>query len=74
MNDRSKMLMSYFIAQLIPSRYNLQGFILVLTSVNVDDLLRGNFTKYGVSSGDLDLYQTLNRNEIKKILYYFRDK
>jgi NAD+ synthase (glutamine-hydrolysing) len=47
------MVLSYVFAQLLPWVRGRSGGLLVLGSANVDEALRGYFTKYDCSSSDL---------------------
>ena len=47
--------MSYLVGQLIPWTLNKQGILIVISATNLEDNLVGNLTKYGLSSGDLNL-------------------
>ncbi|KAL9649390.1 hypothetical protein ABK040_014301 [Willaertia magna] len=69
---RSRMVLSYFYAQLInwvremtPSKN-----LLVLSSANLDESLRGYLTKYDCSSADLNPIGSISKTDIKKFLFY----
>jgi NAD synthase len=47
------MLLSYLFAQLLPWVRGRKGALLVLGAANVDEALRGYFTKYDCSSSDI---------------------
>jgi NAD+ synthase (glutamine-hydrolysing) len=47
------MLLSYLFAQLLPWVRGRMGALLVLGAANVDEALRGYFTKYDCSSSDI---------------------
>jgi NAD+ synthase (glutamine-hydrolysing) len=47
------MVLSYLFAQLLPWVRGRSGGLLVLGSSNVDEALRGYFTKYDCSSSDI---------------------
>ena len=51
---RLRMVISYFFAQLTLWTVDRPGSLLVLGSANVDESLRGYFTKYDCSSADLN--------------------
>ena len=56
------MVLGYFMAQLLPwSRGEGGGGLLVLGSANVDEGLRGYYTKYDCSAADLNPIGTLPR-------------
>ena len=49
------MVVAYMMSQIIPEfQENGEGFIMVLGSANLDEQLRGYFTKYDCSSADLN--------------------
>lgn len=53
------------LAQLSPSHsLNSNGFLLVLGSSNIDEGLRGYFTKYDCSSADLNPIGGINKNDL----------
>jgi len=51
---RLRMVLAFFLAQLMPWVRGRQGFLLVLGTANVDEGLRGYLTKYDCSSADLN--------------------
>lgn len=51
---RLRMVVAYLLAQLRPWTRARSGFLLVLGTGNVDELLRGYLTKYDCSSADLN--------------------
>jgi hypothetical protein len=51
---RLRMVLAFFLAQLMPWVRSKQGFLLVLGTANVDEGLRGYLTKYDCSSADLN--------------------
>jgi len=51
---RSRMVMAYFMAQLLPWAGDSAGSLLVLGSGNVDEALRGYYTKYDCSAADIN--------------------
>ena len=62
-------------AQLIPSLWsNKSGFLLVLGSSNLDEGLRGYFTKYDCSSADINPIGSINKTDIKKFLKWNSEK
>ena len=50
---RLRMVLAYLFAQLLPWVRGRSGGLLVLGSSNVDEALRGYFTKYDCSSSDI---------------------
>ena len=68
---RSRMVYAYQIAQLLPwvrSGGKRSGFLLVLGSANVDEALRGYFTKYDCSSADLNPIGGVSKTDLKLFL------
>ena len=51
---RTRMVLSYFLASLELEIRNISGFLLVLGSVNLDETLRGYYTKYDCSASDVN--------------------
>lgn len=48
------MILAYLMGGLIPWHIRKNGFLLVLGSANLDEGLRGYFTKYDCSSADIN--------------------
>lgn len=67
---RSRMVMAYFFAQLIPwpAGQKETGSLLVLGTANVDESLRGYFTKYDCSSADLNPIGSISKVDLGKFL------
>ena len=68
---RSRMVLSYMCAQLLPWRQSKKqwpGALLVLGSANLDEALRGYFTKYDCSCADLNPIGALSKVNLKKFL------
>lgn len=70
---RSRMVMAYFMAQLMPwatdpSETPSGGGLLVLGSANVDEALRGYYTKYDCSSADINPIGGINKRDLKSFL------
>jgi NAD+ synthase (glutamine-hydrolysing) len=55
---RLRMVLAYMFAQLLPWVRGKSGALLVLGSANVDESLRGYFTKYDCSSGPCPAWRT----------------
>lgn len=49
----------------------MDGFLLVLGSSNLDESLRGYFTKYDCSSADINPIGSFSKLRLKEILNYF---
>ena len=70
---RSRMVMAYFMAQLMPwatdpVEKSLGGGLLVLGSANVDEALRGYYTKYDCSAADVNPIGGINKRDLKSFL------
>jgi NAD+ synthase (glutamine-hydrolysing) len=65
---RLRMVLSYVMAQLLPWVRGKNGFLLVLGSANVDECLRGYFTKYDCSSADLNPIGSISKKDIRAFL------
>ncbi|KAI9997165.1 hypothetical protein PInf_000601 [Phytophthora infestans] len=68
------MVMAYLLAQLLPWVRSKTGFLLVLSSGNVDEALRGYMTKYDCSSGDLNPIGAVSKGDLKKLLRWAATK
>jgi len=62
---RTRMVLSYFIAQLALEKHNRDGFLLKLASLHLDYLLRGFFTKYDCSSADINPIGSFSNKRIR---------
>ncbi|XP_014255127.1 probable glutamine-dependent NAD(+) synthetase [Cimex lectularius] len=71
---RVRMVLSYLFAQLILWAKNRPGGLLVLGSANVDESLRGYFTKYDCSSADINPIGGISKTDLKSFLKYAKDK
>lgn len=71
---RLRMVLAYLFAQLMLWVRNRPGGLLVLGSANVDEALRGYMTKYDCSSADINPIGGISKTDLKKFLYYARDK
>ena len=65
---RNRMAITYMIAQLELSSRNIPGFLLVVSSSNLDESLRGYLTKYDCSSGDINPIGSLSKTTLKNYL------
>ena len=63
------MVLSYTLAQTIPIKFK-NSFILVLGSANLDESLRGYFTKYDCSSADLNPIGSISKLDLRLFLLY----
>lgn len=59
------MVLSYFIPQLALEKSKRKGYLMKLTSLHLDYLLRGHFKKYDCGSGDLNLIGSFSAKRIK---------
>ncbi|XP_017798356.1 PREDICTED: probable glutamine-dependent NAD(+) synthetase [Habropoda laboriosa] len=71
---RLRMVIAYLFAQLMLWVRGRPGGLLVLGSSNVDEALRGYFTKYDCSSADINPIGGIAKNDLKAFLSYFRKK
>ena len=65
---RLRMVLSYLLAQLLPLTRSRSGYLLVLGSSNVDEALRGYYTKYDCSSADINPIGSICKNDLYKFL------
>ena len=71
---RVRMVLSYLMAQLLPWVRGQKGdgpgsgWLLVLSTGNVDEALRGYLTKYDCSSGDLNPIGAISKVDLKRFL------
>jgi len=71
---RLRMVLSYFLAQLIPFVRGSEGFLLVLGSANVDEALRGYYTKYDCSSADINPIGGICKGDLRALLKFAGEK
>lgn len=67
---RVRMVMGYMIATLAEWVRDRKGFLLVLSSSNLDELICGYVTKYDNSSGDLNPIGSISKIKLNKFLLY----
>lgn len=67
-----RMVIAYLFAQLMLLVRGRPGGLLVLGSSNVDEALRGYFTKYDCSSADINPIGGIAKDDLKSFLVYFR--
>lgn len=69
---RSRMVFSYLLAQLLPTPKSrcLTSFLLVLGSANVDEALRGYYTKYDCSAADLNPIGGVSKQDLRGFLLH----
>jgi len=69
---RSRMVMAFFMSQLMPwatdGDNSPGGTLLVLGSANVDEALRGYYTKYDCSAADINPIGGINKSDLKAFL------
>lgn len=65
------MVVSFFMAQLMPWSRGDQGFLLVLSAANIAEGLYGYMTKYDCSAGDLNPIGGINKTDLKNFLKWF---
>ncbi|KAI9706556.1 MAG: glutamine-dependent NAD(+) synthetase [Candelina mexicana] len=72
---RSRMVLAYLFAQLLPSFHGRNGgSLLVLGSANVDESLRGYLTKYDCSSADINPIGGISKTDLKAFIAYAQKK
>ena len=65
------MVISYLLAQLEPWSTGRNGYLLVLSSSNIAEGLRGYLTKYDCSAGDINPIGGINKTDLKAFLRHF---
>ena len=65
---RSRMVLAYFMAQLLTVEKNIKGYLLVLAAGNLDEGLRGYMTKYDCSSADLNPIGSYSKIDLQNFL------
>ncbi|XP_057773674.1 glutamine-dependent NAD(+) synthetase-like isoform X2 [Salvia miltiorrhiza] len=67
-SSRTKMMVAFMLASLLPCAHHNSGFYLVLSSTTADEGLCGNHTKYGCSSGDINPIGSINMQDLRAFL------
>uniref|UniRef100_A0A7S0EXQ7 Glutamine-dependent NAD(+) synthetase n=1 Tax=Hanusia phi TaxID=3032 RepID=A0A7S0EXQ7_9CRYP len=62
---RLRMVFGYFLAQLLPWSRGMRGSLLVLGTANVDEALRGYYTKYDCSAADINPIGSISKEDLK---------
>ncbi|GAA5933695.1 glutamine-dependent NAD(+) synthetase [Sporobolomyces koalae] len=70
---RLRMLLAYLFAQLLPWVRNKMGALLVLGSANVDEALRGYYTKYDCSAADVNPIGAISKVDLKRFIAWASD-
>eukprot|EP00286_Rhodomonas_abbreviata_P014378 CAMPEP_0181324100 /NCGR_PEP_ID=MMETSP1101-20121128/20164_1 /TAXON_ID=46948 /ORGANISM="Rhodomonas abbreviata, Strain Caron Lab Isolate" /LENGTH=779 /DNA_ID=CAMNT_0023432223 /DNA_START=72 /DNA_END=2411 /DNA_ORIENTATION=+ len=65
---RLRMVMSYMLGQLLPWVHGREGSLLVLGSANVDEALRGYYTKYDCSAADLNPIGAVSKTDLRSFM------
>ena len=65
---RTRMVLAYLLAQLLPWVRGYKGGLLVLGSANVDESLRGYVTKYDCSSADINPIGGISKRDLRQFL------
>ncbi|KAK4984591.1 glutamine-dependent NAD(+) synthetase [Elasticomyces elasticus] len=73
LQSRSRMVLIYAIAQIMPTVRGRNGGLLVLGSANVDESLRGYLTKYDASSADLNPIGGISKTDLRAFILWARD-
>lgn len=71
---RIRMVVAYLLAQLMLWARGRSGGLLVLGSANVDEGLRGYFTKYDCSSADVNPIGSVSKTDLRSFLRYAQKK
>lgn len=53
---------------MIPIKYNLSSYVLVLSSGNIGEALRGHFAKYDNSSGDINPIGGFSKTDLRRYI------
>ena len=67
---RSRMVLAYYMAQLLPWDNGHAGSLLVLGSANVDEALRGYYTKYDCSAADINPIGGISKVDLTNFLLW----
>ena len=67
---RTRMVLSYFIASLVPWTRKSNGVLLVLGSANLDEGLIGYLTKYDCSSADINPIGSISKKRLRGFMTY----
>lgn len=67
---RLRMIVAYALAQLSPIPTSRPGPMLVLATSNASECLRGYYTKYDSSSGDLNPIGSLDKEQLRAMIRY----
>ena len=65
------MVLTYFLASLELEERSIDGFLLVLGAANLDESLRGYYTKYDCSSADINPIGSFSKLRLKELLNYY---
>jgi NAD+ synthase (glutamine-hydrolysing) len=71
---RLRMVLSYAVAQLAPIAMNRVGPLLVMATGNAAECLRGYYTKYDCSSGDVNPLGSLDKRQLRKLVAYAKEQ
>jgi len=76
---RSRMVMAYYMAKLLPwstdnGETTYGGDLLVLGSANVDEALRGYYTKYDCSAADINPIGGINKRDLNDFLRWASER
>lgn len=74
--SRTRMVLAYLLASTLTIVRKRQGGgnLLVLSSANVDEALRGYLTKYDCSSGDIGPIGGISKKDLSKFLLYAKER
>jgi len=71
---RLRMVFGYMLAQLLPWSRDARGSLLVLGTGNVDEALRGYFTKYDCSAADINPIGSISKEDLKRFMAWAGDR
>lgn len=71
---RSRMVVTFVLAQLLPWSRGESGFLLVLGSANVDETLRGYLTKYDCSAADVNPIGGVSKTDLRAFLFWAAER
>lgn len=71
---RTRMVVTFVLAQLLPWSRGEGGFLLVLGSANVDETLRGYLTKYDCSAADVNPIGGVSKTDLRAFLFWAAER
>lgn len=71
---RIRLVCTYFSSQLLPRKYNLSSFLLNFATGNLSEVVRGYYSQYDNSSGDINIIGSLTKTDVWSILQFLEQK